>query len=42
MAKTIGALKGFMHFLTDDPSRLAGSTPHVRTILDVLEPRSLR
>jgi hypothetical protein len=42
MAKTLGAIKGFMHFLTDDPSRRDESPQHVRTILDVLEPRSPR
>jgi hypothetical protein len=42
MAKTIGAIKGFVHFLTDDPSRRDESPQHVRTILDVLEPDSAR
>ena len=42
MAKTIGAIKSFVHFLTDDPSRREEWPPHVRTILDVLEPRSAR
>jgi hypothetical protein len=42
MAKTIGAIKDFVHFLTDDPSRRDESPQHVRTILDVLEPRSAR
>lgn len=42
MAKTIEAIKGFMHFLTDDPSHREESPRYVRTILDVLEPRSPR
>ena len=40
MAKTIVAIKEFMHFLTDDPAHREESPPHVRTILDVLEPIS--
>ena len=40
MARTIGAIKDFLHFLTDDPSHRHESPRHVLTILDVLEPRS--
>ena len=42
MAKTIGAIKGFMHFLTDDPAHREESPRHVLTILDVLELRNPR
>jgi hypothetical protein len=42
MAKTIGAIKGFMHFLTDDPSRREEPPRRVLTILDVLGPPSSR
>ena len=42
MARTIGAIREFIHFLTDDPSHRGESPRHVLTILDVLEPRSPR
>ncbi|HSK32906.1 MAG TPA: hypothetical protein VK903_05435 [Propionicimonas sp.] len=41
MARTIGAIKEFMHFLTDDPAHRDESPRHVLTVLDVLEPRKL-
>jgi len=42
MAKTIGAIKGFMHFLTDDPAHREEFPRHLVTILDVLEPSKPR
>lgn len=39
MAAALGAIKGFVHFLTDDPSAPAESPRHIPTVLDVLEPR---
>jgi hypothetical protein len=42
MARTIGVIKDFMHFLTEDPAHRDESPEHVRTILDVLELRTPR
>ena len=39
MAAALGAIKGFLHFFTNDWARHQGSPDHVVTILDVLEPR---
>jgi hypothetical protein len=41
MAAAIGAIKGFLHFFTDDLAQ-PGESRHVVTVLDVLEPRGLR
>ncbi|MGV8907587.1 MAG: hypothetical protein ACOH1Y_01265 [Propionicimonas sp.] len=42
MAAALVAIKGFVHFLTDDLSYRGESPRHIPTILDVLEPRSPR
>ncbi len=42
MAAALGAIKGFLHFFTDDWLQHDESTRHIVTVLDVLEPRSPR
>jgi hypothetical protein len=37
MAAAIGALKGFLHFFSNDWARQGGSPDRMVTILDVLE-----
>lgn len=38
MAAALGAIKGFLHFFTNDWARQEGSPDHIVTILDILEP----
>ncbi len=40
MAVALGAIQGFLHFLTDDWVQHDESPRHIVTVLDVLEPRS--
>jgi hypothetical protein len=42
MAAALGAIKGFMHFITDDLTRRSETPGHMVTILDVLESPSPR
>jgi hypothetical protein len=38
MAAAIGAIRGFLHFFTNDWARQEGSPDRIVTILDILEP----
>jgi len=40
MAAAFGAIKGFLHFFTDERPRVAEAHGEVHTILDVLGSRS--
>ncbi|MFZ0531263.1 MAG: hypothetical protein WAL91_12095 [Propionicimonas sp.] len=42
MAAALGAIKGFLHFFTDDWAQVDGAPTRVVTILNVLEPRGPR
>jgi hypothetical protein len=39
MAVALEAIKGFLHFFTDDSSSYDDDPRHIVTILDVLKPR---
>lgn len=42
MAATLGAMRGFLHLITDTWAHRSGSPRPFITILDVLEPRVLK